>query len=371
MGTHHGTAQGLVLALTSAMALAMTTGCYTVYFSDDIDLELDFSLRPSDELHLPYVVGARVQVSANSTDDHENRTGWVLKSSQPAVLLIESQANGQATCVALGAGTSEVCVYEPGESDPLDCTSIEVRVPDRLTLHAHGPMFLGHTEEETRIDQPKILTEGTATFLVRYFEGQTRLYGNSALDASATSAIDLNEETSFLFENQEWLQVTPREPGRHVVELRAGGHLVQTLQVVGVTAADVDRIELLGEDESNAEEGATLTVLGQAYDGNGFPIYGVEYAWDLDDVPEHGEGDLFRYTYKAHTDRQLSATFGDHRNEVTINASEGWVSSSNVVGCSAAAGSRPATPWGVLGLMAVAGIWVTTVRRRRSLGIKQ
>jgi MYXO-CTERM domain-containing protein len=323
----------LVTLVTSSLM-----GCHTVYLSDDIDLELDFELRPSDELHLPYVRGTAVRISAHSSDPDDNERGWSLSSSNPAVLRIDWQDDGSASCVAEAVGSSAVCVHDAG-GDELHCSTITVRAPTRVTLHAHGPLFIGRSEEEARVERPKILEGGTATFLVRYFDGDTRLYGNGVLEASASSPITLEPETSFLFENREWLQLTPGLPGHHVVELVVGGRSVGTLDVDAVTPAAVHDIELLTEGEGGREDGDELVVLAQALDGGGGVVYGAEFTWDLDQDDEPGQGDLFYYTFQADAEKRLGASFEGLRSEVTIHAKEGFVSSSNTIGCSAAPGS--------------------------------
>lgn len=349
----------LVTLVTSSLM-----GCHTVYLSDDIDLELDFSLRPSDELHLPYVRGTAVRISAHSSDPDDNEHGWSLSSSNPAVLRIDWQGDGSASCVAEAVGSSVVCVHDAG-GDELHCSTITVRAPTRVTLHAHGPLFLDRPEAEARVGRPKILEGGTATFLVRYFDGDTRLYGNGVLEAHATSPIALEPQTSFLFENCEWLQLTPGLPGHHVVELAVGGRSVGTLDVDAVTPAAVREIELLTEGEGGREDGDELVVLAQALDAGRGVVYGAEFTWDLDQIDEPGQGDLFHYTYQADAEKTLGASFEGLRSEVLIHAKSGHVSSTNFIGCNAAPGSPARAGSGALLLVGILGLVAWRRGRRR------
>lgn len=349
----------LVTLVTSSLM-----GCHTVYLSDDIDLELDFSLRPSDELHLPYVRGTAVRISAHSSDPDDNERGWSLSSSNPAVLRIDWQDDGSASCVAEAVGSSAICVHD-ADGDELHCSTITVRAPTRVTLHAHGPLFLGRSEEQAQVERPKILEGGTATFLVRYFDGDTRLYGNGVLEARATSPISLEPQTSFLFENCEWLQLTPGLPGHHVVELAVGGRSVGTLDVDAVTPAAVRDIELLTEGEGGKEEGEELVVLAQALDSGRGVIYGAEFTWDLDQIAEPGQGDLFHYTFQADAEKTLGASFEGLRSEVVIHAKEGHVSSTNTIGCSAVPGSPAKGGSCGLVLVGILGLAALRFGRRR------
>jgi hypothetical protein len=349
------------------LGILAATGCHGPYLADDIDVEFNFSSLggPSDMLHLPYVQGTRVVVYARDTDSHVDHSTWWLESSDEKVLRIDRQSDGRAECTAVGAGRAEVRVYGyPGAQAPFYTSEAIVRQPTRATVHAHGPMLLGRPDEAARVDSVKLLSGGLATFLVRYYENDTPLYGNGVLQTTvAPQSLTAATQTTFFLENREWLQLTASSPGSYHVELRAAGVLVQTLEVTAVTDGDVERIVLDGESESGADEHQTLTVLAQAYDAAGQAIYGVAYRWLLDGVAEPKEGDLFRYEYAASTTRTLAASYASHRAESVVHASSGHVSSTNMIGCSATPGAAAAgAPLLLAALVCALG---ALVRRRR------
>ncbi len=355
-----------VLALASV--LISLAGCQDVYLSDDIDLVLNFNrLRgPSDTLHTPYVRGTRMTIYANSSDGDQDTTGWWLQSSNPAVVRILSQSGGRAECVAVSAGQAEIRVYESAAAgEPLHTAPVEVRKPDRIELYAHGPLLLGRSEAEARVSKPAILNDGTATFLVRYFHGTTALSGNGVLAATSDTSVMLKEETTFLFENQEWLRITPRAPGDHQVRLSADGVSLGVLPVKSVRSSDISYIKLQGQDEAHATDGDWLVVLARALTGGSVDVHGAEYEWALDGAEKSGTGDLFRYRYLAHNPVQLRARHDGLESLVTINASEGYVDSSNEIGCTAAPGLPPqGAPFAPAALLLGASLMLL-VRRRR------
>lgn len=360
--------QSLGRLMLLALAGLIFPACDGAYLSDDIDIELQFSLvsGPSDELHLPYVAGTEVTLTAHHTDADESTGSWHLVSSDSRVLRIDSQAGGRAECTALAPGQATIKVYErPGDSHPIHSSSIEVMAPTRAELYAHGPLLLDLPPQEARVAEALVLVDGTATFLVRYFNDDTRLYGNGVLRTRGPDSVTIEEKTTFLFENREWLQITPRFPEPFTVELEAAGVQLGSLLGHGLPLNLVDHVELLGQNESDAEDGDLLVVLAQAYDAVGRPIFGSEFSWDLDGEVVEGQGDLFRYEYQSHSPRELSANLGSANNVVTINASDGYVSSTSNIGCSTVPGAvSSATPLFLFAWLLVVACW--RLARRRS-----
>ena len=363
-----GTTRSLVLALAAAALLG--SGCLHVHLADDIDLELNWSALngPSDSLHLPYVAGTRVTIWArggSEGDAGRERDDWRLESSDDRVLLIESQLAGSARCVAVAPGTATVDVID-GDGTRIHRAEIEVRAPTRVELLAHGPLLVDLGEDAALVTGPvQVLEGGTATFLARYFDGATRLYGNGVLELAASGGLDARAETTFLFENREWLQLTALAATDESVALEVAGVRVGSLEVVGVEPDAVASVELFGRDESRARDGEWLTVLAQAFDGEGAPIYGVEYQWDVDGGSVAGAGDLYRYEYAADSAVELAATFDGHRAEARIHSGDGYVSSTNVIGCSAVPGGRQGGPAG-LALLLLAGLALRVSSPRKS-----
>ena len=348
------------LRFIASIAL-LATGCQSVALGDSIDLSFDLNPLdgPSDLLHSPYVAGSSftVYVTHPSADD---TVGWSIGTSDTGIARIDStDGDGDSGITTLGEGTVDFIVRDERGLE-VHRVPVDVLQPDAAELRAHGPMLVGQSAlERDDPDRIQILVGGQATFQVIWSHEGTRLHGRGALSTEAPDAVTAEARETFLFENREWLSLTVHEAGEHLVELRANGVAVRTVTVVGVTEDDVRNVVLHGQDETNAAEGQTLNVIGQAYDTDGQPIYGVEYRWDLDGVAAEGEGDLYRYTFDPTQVRMLGAHHGDTDVFAEIQASEGFVSSTNNL-CSVGHGSTP--PPAMLLLLLPALVW--RVRRR-------
>jgi len=204
-----------------------------------------------------------------------------------------------------------------------------------------------------------------ATFLVRYFDGNQRLFGNGVLRAESvgTDQIELFEETTYVFENREWLQMRPIIANTFAVELFAGDIQVAQFTVEGVTPSEVDRIDLLGESEQGADEEDTLCVLAQAYDRDGHPVYGAEFNWNVNEFEQTQMGDLYLYDYDPDFTVDLSAEFEGLEARISIHSSGGHVSSTNLLGCSSA--GRPASLPEAALVLGLSVLGFTIARRRR------
>lgn len=358
----------LVIPTTLLYAALALVGCHDVYLSDDIDLELNFSLLkgPSDSLHAPYVLGTKVTIYANSEDRDRDTAIFWLESSAPKILQINHQQGGYADCEAVGVGLAELRLYAAkGDPEPIHTSWVDVRKPTRVELFAHGKLLLGRPEVEARVTRPVLLNDGMATFLVRYFADNVILSGNGVLAATAQTSVELEEKTSYLFENREWLHIRPRAPGLHPVKLTAAGVEVGTVEVRSVTSAAISYVKLQGEDERKAREGEWLVVLARALDSQSMDVFGVEFGWKLDGTSQDGHGDLFRYKFAQDTPRDLSASHDGRASLATINASEGYVDSSNQIGCS----TTPAAPSSgslLVPAALLACLGLLLVRRRRA-----
>ncbi len=346
-----------VLGLVLFFALG-ASGCRDMYLSDDIDI--DFNWTPiegrGDTLHTPYVVGTEVVISANDNlDSSDNELGWTMTSTDEGVLRIDSVWDGRAQCVAVGAGTAEIRVHD-NDGEHIYSGDIEVREPTRAELFAHGPLIIGWNSDEALVEGPiRILAGGMGTFLIRYYDGDDRLYGNGVLEARAaddSQDIGLEARQSYLSENREWLSISPHIPGVYDVELFAGDIPVGQGVVEAVDVDEIDQIILLGQSEIWAQDDDWLTVLAQAYDSSGNPIYGAEYIWDIDGELDTEMGDLYRYEYEDDRSVHLSADFYGLRDEIEIHSSGGYVDSTNNIGCSAT-GSSPSGAAPFLMLLAV------------------
>jgi MYXO-CTERM domain-containing protein len=116
-------------------------------------------------------------------------------------------------------------------------------------------------------------------------------------------------------------------------------------------------VVVLTQSETGRSDGEWLVALAQAYDGGGERIFGVDYTWTVNGAAKDGDGDLYRYQFKRGAYEMVAARRGVHTDGVMIQSDEGYVSSSNNVGC--AAGGSGSLAAGLVGLGLV------RVRRRR------
>lgn len=176
---------------------------------------------------------------------------------------------------------------------------------------------------------------------------------------TASPNLDARVQQTFLLEDRDWLQFSVMGPGAAQIQLLAGGHPVAVLPVVPVEPAAIQRLRLLGEDEFGARKDQWLVVLAQAYEDAGRAIYGMEYQWDVDGQAAQGMGDIYRYKYDPGRPRDLSARFGGGEARAPIHSSQGYVDSTNHLGCSMAPRAQPGSAALLLAIAALLG-------RRRS-----
>jgi hypothetical protein len=361
----------LLHVCTLILPLLATAACGdTVYINDSIDLDFDFSLtkpRVDADLTTPYVVGSKITITISDSDEDVEVGRWHAVSEDPSVFAINDVVVGDKIltlhCRSTGGGRTSIVVYD-GDHERARAL-VEVGVPDRVDLDAHAWMIIGRNDQ-ARVDEARIVEGGTATYLVRYFAGERELHGNGALAFEAADNVTAEARTSFLFEEREWLTLTAAAPGTSSMKLGANTTIVNAVPVVVVPATDIDRVEIHGSDESHAKKDDYLVALAQAFDAQDRRIFGVEYSWSVDDVAAVGDGDLYRYQFKPGEPAMLVADDGTHAAAAQLHVGEGFVDSSNNVGCAIAApGRHPRdAALGGLGLAAI-GLALFVERRGR------
>ena len=357
------------IGLCLAVAVGVGACGPTYSMTDDIDLTWDFTLTPTrfeDNLHSPYVRGTKVTVFAHSSDDHPNFAGWSIASSDPGVFriddaVLETDGGGVAAHgQAVAEGTAQLRLLD-GRGHEVGRGVAEVVVPDRVELDAHGSLILGR-DDEAAVTEARVVEDGEATYLVRYFRGGRELHGNGVLAVAGPDGVTPEARTSFLFENREWLTLHTTAPGTGALQISADGVKVASVPIAVVPETAIADIVLLTQSEKGHEDGDWLVTLAQAYDGGGLRIFGVDYTWNVNGVSQLGEGDLYRYQLKKGKFEMVQARRGSHTDTAMIQSGGGVVDSTNNIGCSAGGGGGLAVGLAGLGLAGVG-------RRRRGSGI--
>ena len=325
----------------------LSTACQKddVYFTDNIDLEfnwhpLRWTERP-DKLHQPYVLGSSFYITVHRDHEDMDISNIHVVSTDPSVLHIEAHEADEKRvtvyCTAVGVGKSRLIAYKSENSTKeWDSVNVFVEKPDDIQLHFSGAVLLDLPWSEEEVSgHLKVLTGGTATFLVRYYKGDTRLYGHGALSSSdAGDQVSVVPDTTYLFEDREWVRLTPHQDGQHKVGLYIGDDLIKQLDVYATSPAEVAYIRLEAESDKGADDEDTLGVLAIGYNSHDERIFGMEFTWKVYSREESGEGDLYKYHFSEDCETQLTAVFEGYEDQVTVYMKDGWVSSSNNLGCS-------------------------------------
>jgi hypothetical protein len=329
--------------------------------TDDIDLTWDFGITLSkfgDTLHTPYVRGSTMGLSVYSKDEDDRFDGWSIESDDPSIFTITSvTAQGRnlgAAGVAASEGTTEIRVFDD-HGDYVGGGEADVRQPDNVRLDAHGYLIMD-MDDQASVDEVRVVEGGTATFVVNYFQGTTALHGNGTLSADGTLGISAQGEQTFLFENREWVQVSSNgDAGPVTLPLRSDGDLVANVPVVVVPETEISNVTMFSESESGHKDGDWLVAYAQAFDSSQRRIFGVEYSWDVNGVEQTADGDLYRYEFKSGDYETVTASRNGMSDSTVIQSDDGFVDSTNHIGCSAGGG----------GAGLVAGLALVGLARRR------
>jgi hypothetical protein len=353
--------------LLVVFSLALLAGCQRYSLGDDIQFELNFSIigpEPQGTLHLPYVEGTKVAISVFGADSSD-ASHFTITSDDPAVLSVDSldRTSATASCTARASGSTTLHVLKDGSE--VFAESVDVAIPTHAVVSPSGPLFVGDPTPFDANGTTEVLTFGTATYEVQYFNGDTRLFGNGVLTANADAGMDASPEETFLLQKNEWIQVTPLTFGMHAIQLLANGQPLATLHVNAVDQSAIQSVQVESMDTSGHSNGDQLVVLAQSFDADDHPIFGVTYDWNLAGEEQTGEGDMFRFPLDDGQSNVVTATFNGLTASTTIEAKAdtGFVDSSNNIGCRASSRS-PAE--GASMLAAVALALALGVRRRRA-----
>ncbi|HEY8088945.1 MAG TPA: hypothetical protein VIF09_13895 [Polyangiaceae bacterium] len=367
------------LPLLTAAVVALSAGCGSsqrVTMQDDFDLDLFGPQK--DDLSTPYVLGAKFGIGVD-THDNSSTSGWTLRSSNPAVLRVSppvsSKSSFNTEVVAAGVGHATLTVLDGG-GHVVDSHDVDVGLPDRIELYAHGLLLAGESDDRARISQVQISAGGEGTFLVRYFAGTSELSGNGALQPTGSGTVQATTTTSSLAARREWLRVTATPAGPGSMALGVGAHTVSTVPVVAVDPGAVKSVGIAKQSEGGAKDGTTLYLFGRAFDAQGNDVYGASFRWTVNGAVVSGSSvnlagepaDLLSYQYKSGASESVITALDGYSTSTTVHGTGGAVGSTAAVGCgvSGAPGSG-AEAGAALSLSLVAAGLVAARRRRRAI----
>ncbi len=344
--------------LLRALILAATLGACgpTITLTDDVDVTWDFKLtldRFDSTLHAPYVRGAKTTLYVSSSDDSQDWRGWTIASTDPSIVAVEATVSDQyglsAAAQAVGSGTTDIVVLD-SKGMVVGRGHAEVALPDRVELDAHGYLIIAQ-DSDAPVPEARILEGGEATYLVRYYHGGDELHGNAVLSTGQVDGIVATPRTSFLFENREWLSLTSTQLGVTSLPLLVDNTPINNVQVVTVGQSEIDGVALLPQPVKDAHDGDWYVALAQSFDSTGRRIFGVDYTWDVNGRALDAQGDLYRYEYKSGQYEMVTAATGGHQDSMQIQSDQGYVDSTNNIGCAATGGAS--SPLLVLGALAL------------------
>ena len=361
-----------LLAFVPACSINLDPGP-SVAMQDTFEITL-FS-KATDDLHTPYVQGATFGVNIATTDYPSSAVaGWSLKSSNPAVVQVESPGgNGAYQITTTGVGSAVLSVVD-SSGKVLDAHAVDVAQPDHVELCAHGLLLGGYTDSQSQVTQATVVQQGTATFLVRYYLGSQELFGNNAVTVTGTGAVTANTVTSSFGDDRDWVEVDAAQAGSGQVSLAVAGVAPTVIPTTVVAPGAVQSIGMLPQSDTGAADGNQLYVFARAFDAQGLDIYGASFSWTANGAPvtaAAGSGmptDVLAYSYKASASESVSDSLPPYTSSpITIHGTGATVESTTDVGCSVAR-ARGTGAGGLLMLGLVAGAALASRRRRARAG---
>ena len=213
------------------------------------------------------------------------------------------------------------------------------------------------TQEEVPTDAPiRVMSGGTATFDILYWDDDTTLYGGGI--ASTGPEVHAEEEHALSAEivahgGFDHVQLSPMITGTIPVSVEFSGGGSEAVEVLGVGMPEIvglSLVEIEGFDGRDA-------VYARSVDASGEHVYGTSALWSAGMTALDGSGDVCLYSKDADSELQLRATLGEHEAEVTVRGENPSVHSTNDFSCSV--GGAGSTGWGLLMLS------LGALRRRR------
>lgn len=300
-----------------------------------------------DALHLPYALGTRVRLTAENNAPGGDEDGWTVTSRDDTILELQGAASDSSEFIARQVGTTVVDVRDE-DGDRVHSVNIEIVAATRLELYAVGALLVGRGWDETRVTEPRVFEGGEATFLVGYFNGERRIWGQDIL---ASLTVDSAVATS---SGREWrgndlLQVQGVSAGQTELAMEPGP---TSVPLTIVTAGSASSLEVVGESSAGRDSDSRLLVWASSRDAEGEAIYGGQYDWSVGGVSLEGQGDLLRYPLGGDDVRVAEASGPGGAATIDIHTDElGEVRSTNDLDCSGAPGTGGAIGFALLFLL--------------------
>jgi len=363
------------LSAVTALSLACSSTQHPASLQDSFsgDVFSAFLGNPNG-LSTPYVEGAKFTITVQPGGNESSTTGWKLTSSDPTVMTVGTATlnSNDWPVTATGAGHATLTVTDSG-GHVLDTEGIDVDVPTQVQLCAHGLLLAGYSDTQSAVSSVRVLSGGTATFLVRYFDGSQELAGNNAVTPSSTGVASASTVAAN-FSVRDFLEVSAADMGSGTVTLTVG----QSQTQVAVEAVDpnvVASVALAPQSENNVKDGTVLYVFARALDAQGDDVYGASFAWQVDGTPltsqqffVGGPTDLLSYQYKGAATETIADSLAGFTASATVHGTPATTSEGTTanVGCSVARGVGLDAGGAAMGVLAAAGLLVA--RRRRAGG---
>jgi hypothetical protein len=326
-------------------------------------------------LSTPYVQGSKFTITVQPGGKNTG-TGWRLTSSDPTVMQIGVQTDPGSDdwpVVATGAGHATLTVTDSG-GKVLDTEGIDVDVPTEVQLCAHGLLLAGYTDDQSAESSVRIVSGGTATFLARYFNGTTELFGNNAVTPTGSGVASATTAAAN-FSVRDFVEVSASQMGTGNVSLAVG----QTTNQVSVEAVDptsVASVALAPQSENKAQKGQIIYVFGRALDGQGNDLFGASFSWQVNGatLPSQqfyvgGPTDLLTYQYDSSQSESISDSLAGYSASTKVHGAPATTQEGTTenVGCSVARGVGMDGGAAGAGVLAAGAVVLASRRRRRSV----
>lgn len=336
--------------------LALTACSQPLHLEDDVGPQ---SLLGRDTLHLPYVRGADVDITAQGRRSGRVDERWSLRSSDDRLLVPlsvvppEEDQDMSWAFHADAVGTAALSLVRP-DGEVVHSEDVVIAFPDEIRL---SEATLERTDLPTARPETctfQVVVGGVGGLVATYFRDGEQLYGNRVLTLGSDDPVDVSVDHSFLDVDRDWPLVQPLEAGEWDVMMAVDGDYVDTFRFAAVPPEAIASVGILADDEDKARDGDVLDLFVQSYDSRGCPIMGVEWTWFVDGQVQLETGDMYTYEYDRDDETEIVVTYGDLRQQTTVHG-QGDVGSSQLATCSSLPGVAAAMSlW-----MLVAGVLVS------------